>query len=67
MAVEKDSPTWRAVKAHCEAGIEAARVQLETQGAIEAAQYQRGRIKALREILALADTRPPIESSTRLY
>lgn len=65
MPVERESSTWRAVKAHCLAEIEKARDGLETLQHSE--ERQRGRIQALRTILLLGDLAPEIVSSDRIY
>lgn len=66
--VETHSETWRAVKAKAEKGLDEARRTLEAHGhPIEQTEYQRGRIKAYREILDLAAERPVIQSDDPLY
>lgn len=55
--IDAHSETWLAVAAHCTARIEATRTQLE--GRLDAAdtEHERGRIAALRSVLALATPR----------
>lgn len=69
MSVEPDSATWRAVKAFAVAEIEKSREALEHHlpGAVDNSPFHRGRIKALREVIALAAPVPLIEASTKLY
>jgi len=57
-------PSWDRVRSHSEKEIEKARDRLETRGLSEAdTEFERGRIKALREVLALADPPKPIPPS----
>lgn len=51
-----ESLAWRRVSQHCDEALVVARRTLETPGLPQAAtEYERGRIAALTEILALAD------------
>lgn len=52
------TPTWSKVKAWAADEIERARNKLEMTG--ENHDIERGRIKALRELIALEPTTPPI-------
>lgn len=67
MAIEKDSPTWRAVRDAMTAELEKARLDLEASMPMETSQFLRGRIHTLRAVLALGDTRPEIVMSDRVY
>lgn len=51
--IDVHSDTWRAVAAHCEEAIEGWRTQLEGQLDGPATEHMRGRIAALRGVLAL--------------
>lgn len=56
MAFDRYSDTWKAVEAHCRSEMSRDLGLLE-QRAVEpgTTEYLRGRIKALREVLALAE------------
>lgn len=55
MPIDTYSDTWKAVKAKAEKEIESCRSRLETSGhPIDKTEYERGKIKAYREILELA-------------
>ncbi len=59
--IDTFSDTWSIVKAKAEKELESARSRLETSGhSIEKTEYERGRIKAYREILDLASPRTVI-------
>lgn len=59
--IDKHSQTWGAVEAHAKEQIDRALKALETTRTdIAETEYQRGKIKAYRAILALADPRPKI-------
>ena len=65
MTIAKTSGTWAIVRRHCEAALAEALDKVSTPGtAIETTEFYRGRIKAVREILALADdpALPPVVS-----
>lgn len=55
--IDLHSTTWRAVAAHCEQAIDAARSALEQRLDAENTTFQRGRLAALREVLALSQPR----------
>jgi hypothetical protein len=60
MAVQTGSETWQAVKAAAEAGVRQAQENLERPGTgITETERERGYIKAMREILALASPAAP--------
>jgi hypothetical protein len=62
--IDFSSSTWQAVKEHADAAIENARLRLETSGLSAAeTEFQRGRIKAMKDILAMAEPRPAIPST----
>lgn len=66
--IETSSQTWRAVKACCDKGAKVARDKLEQHGhPIEVTEYERGKIKAYREILELAGTPTVIPSTDPRY
>lgn len=59
--IDTYSDTWRAVKAKAEKEIESSLSRLETSGhPIDKTEYERGKIKAYREILDLASPRKVI-------
>lgn len=61
MAIDTHSDTWTAVKAKAEKEIESSRSRLETSGhPIDKTEYERGKIRAYREILDLASPRKVI-------
>lgn len=56
MDIEINSPTWRRVKDAAQKGIESSRAKIEQSGfGHDITQFERGKLKAYREILALAD------------
>lgn len=68
--IDTASETWRRVAAHCEAAIAEALLTLETPGVDHArSEGLRGRIAALREVLALPappeqpEVTPPVNYS----
>jgi len=67
MSIERESPTWRAVKAHCETRIEQGRRLLEVHRDPTVCAEVRGEILGLRAILALADDKPIIADTDQLY
>jgi len=61
MPIDTYSDTWKIVKGKAEREIESARLRLETSGhPIEKTEYERGKIKAYREILDLVSPRKVI-------
>ncbi len=66
--IDQHSTTWQSVVKHAEATIESARKRLEMQslGPTET-EYERGRIKALRDLLALTQPQVQIPSTDPLY
>jgi hypothetical protein len=59
--IERESLTWRALAKHIDTEIESARKRIEEPGRDPiTTEFERGQIKALRKILALADPLPPI-------
>ncbi|GAA4108817.1 hypothetical protein ACFFTN_01415 [Aminobacter aganoensis] len=67
MSIDLNSATWQAVRDHAEKAVEASRDRLE--GAhLNASEtdIERGRIKALREILALGSDKPKPEIVTNV-
>lgn len=68
MKIDTYSETWRAVKAKADKGIEDARRRLEATGhPIDQTEYERGKIKAYREILDLVTAPTVIPSPDPLY
>lgn len=66
--IETHSQTWWALKAFAETGLDTARKKLEQHGAsIGDTEFERGKIKAYREMLALADVQPVISSIDPKY
>lgn len=66
--IDPHSPTWRLVKALAEKDIASSQSRLEASGCdIATTENLRGQIKALRNILALAEPQPTIPSSDPLY
>jgi hypothetical protein len=65
--IDTTSPTWAAVKQHCEAAIEAACQQLENDLDEKDTIKARARIKALREILKLTAPQPVITTTEISY
>lgn len=62
------NPEWKAVRAKAEADIADALTRLELPGLAQAeTEFQRGRINALREILALATPRPRLTDTNLHY
>lgn len=62
------SPTWRAVKTWAEAELTAARSRLEQAGvSATESDIERGDIRRLKALLALADDKPAIPSSGAPY
>ncbi len=59
--IEELSSTWATIKARCEEEISVGLARLEARGRSELdAEFERGRMAALRSILALAaPTKPP--------
>jgi hypothetical protein len=59
--IDPHSPTWEAVARAARDGIEASRTKLEGAGLGNAeSEFERGRIRALRDILGLMDERPVV-------
>lgn len=59
--IDRHSETWTTVAGHAEKELQSLRVRLESSGTDQAATENiRGRIQALREILALAAERQEI-------
>lgn len=68
LSIDPHSETWAAVKKFAETEIEFARNRLERQGADPlTTEYERGRIKTLRDLLALATPRPEIRVPSTSY
>lgn len=62
--IDTNSSTWLFVKKTAEEMIARAQRELEVRGtAPDATEFERGRIKALRDILALADPKPAIKET----
>ncbi|RFC65011.1 hypothetical protein DYI37_03860 [Fulvimarina endophytica] len=67
MSVDPTSPTWGAVKKHVETKIGESRDRLELATAHDVTQFERGRVAAMREILALGTPTPPIVGDAPTY
>lgn len=66
--VNPHEQSWIVVARACHEGIDAARRQLETAGLDPVAtEYQRGLIKGLRDILALAEKTEPLPPQNPNY
>lgn len=64
MTIETNSATWQTIRGHAEAEIARSQTRLEITGLpIAETEHTRGRIKALRDILALAEPRTEIPAS----
>lgn len=66
--IDTNSSVWRDLRKHAETEIEAARLRLETpsMSAIET-EFERGIVKALRDVLALAKPKVVIPSTDPHY
>lgn len=68
MSIDPHNQTWLAVKAHAGKAMEKARDRLEATGTdLAATEYQRGYIRAMRDVLALAEPRQVIPDSDPKY
>lgn len=68
MAIETQSPTWIATVDWAKKEIETARDQLESPSLDEkATAIIRGRVKAIKDLLALAESKAPVETGTVRY
>lgn len=68
MMIDTNNSVWHEVKAYAETAIDAARARLETPGMSAAeTEFERGRIKALRGLLALAEPQLTIPSTDPHY
>jgi hypothetical protein len=66
--IEQHSDTWLVIRTHAEEQIEKAHAKLELRGTdANDTQFERGRIAALRTLLALAKPRPVIQADSPSY
>lgn len=67
MSIDRESPTWRAVREAILIEIECDSLNLEMSQPEHMTNLIRGRLAAYRKVLALADTPPAITDSGELY
>lgn len=67
MPVERTSETWIAVRKHVETELAQAREELERPAPLDVTNLVRGRILALKSVLALGEDRRTIDETPRLY
>lgn len=68
MSIEPHSETWRTLAAEVEKQLAQAKGQLESPGLDhETTQFERGRIAAMKQILALATPRLPVSAGDVSY
>jgi len=68
MSIDKGSSTWDAIQEYAKKQIDASHQMLEMRDLDQVeTQFERGRIRALRDLLALVEPRPVIPSTDAAY